>query len=454
MSIKNILSAIVILLITIDLSAQVSFGKQQIISTTDSFGAIYSSDLDGDGDLYENIDGQGSLEKHLIAEWINNNQKIFYYLNTADLDLDGDLDIVGVTNNRTYWFENLDGQGNFSIPTLLGPPVSPCGLCIIDLDNDGDLDIITGTCSPGFEGLVWYENINGEGDFGPWQIILDTFTQDVPSVAINSLDVDEDGDIDLLFTSEYRDDIIWFPNLGSGNFDSPQIITNDLGGSPRYLGLNDIDGDNDLDLIFSSWSLSSSNYTIFWCENINNSTDFGSKQIIHQGPDYLTSHPSDLDSDGDIDLILMFHLQDGIFWYENIDGLGDFGPLQSIAPNEAAAVRTYTTDIDGDNDPDLFTISYPSPSYNLSWYENTSVLSVNANDLLTFSLYPVPVTEILHIESKSKIQHLRVYNSLGQMVQLEDEQISIDLSELNSGLFFVEVEDVDGRIEFKKIIKK
>lgn len=470
MTTKILLSTIVVLSGCIDLCAQVSFGEQQIISTTDSFGAIESSDLDGDGDLdiisgdkdsnqtyalnwYENIDGQGLLEKHLIAEWINNNQKIFRSLSAADLDGDGDLDIVGATNNELYWFENMDGQGSFDIPTLLGPPVPPCDLCVSDLDNDGDLDIITGTCSPGYEGVVWYENISGEGDFSPGQIILDTFTNDLTSLAMNCFDLDEDDDVDILFSSNYSNDIVWFPNTGSGNFDSPQIITNTFGDIPDLLKLNDIDGDNDLDIIHFSRTSPNSIYTIFWCENINSSNDFGSKQIVHQGPDRFVGFPSDLDSDGDIDLIGMFPNQEGIFWYEYLGGQG-YGSIQIITANEPAAVGTYTADIDGDNDPDLFTRSYPYPSYNLSWYENTSILTVNQNNLSNFSIYPIPVSEILNVKSNSKVELLKIFNSLGQIVLLKNYDNSIDLGELMQGLYYIEIVDENGEKEFKRIIRK
>ncbi len=44
-------------------------------------------------------------------------------------------------------------------------------------------------------------------------------------IAKLSIDLDEDGDIDVLSASRYDDKIAWYENLGGGNFSNQNILS-------------------------------------------------------------------------------------------------------------------------------------------------------------------------------------------------------------------------------------
>ena len=80
---------------------------------------------------------------------------------------------------------------------------------LVDMDNDGDNDLIT--ASDGDSDVLMYENINGDLLYNP-RILISENVQ-VPG-DINASDIDNDGLKDIIVTSKIGNKIIWFKNLG------------------------------------------------------------------------------------------------------------------------------------------------------------------------------------------------------------------------------------------------
>ena len=303
--------------------AQTTFGPQQII-TTGANGAtsVFASDLDGDGDQdvlsaawfddeiawYENTDGLGSFGPgQTITALVDGVWSVF----AADLDGDGDQDVLSASNldNTIAWYENMDGLGTFGsqqiITTLADGAFS---VFAADLDGDGDLDVLS--ASGDDDKIAWYENLDGQGDFGPQQVIT-TLADWVQQVFV--ADLDGDGDQDVLSASDSDDKIAWYENTdGLGDFGPQQVITT-LAETARWVFAADLDGDGDQDVL----SASSSDDKIAWYENDGLGT-FGPQQIITTSADHATSvFAADLDGDGDQDVLSASLNDSKIAWYEN-----------------------------------------------------------------------------------------------------------------------------------------
>ena len=137
--------------------------------------------------------------------------------------------------------------------------------------------------------------------------------------------MDNDGDMDLISASSDDNKIAWYANTADqGTFGPQQIVTTDADGAASVFA-SDIDNDGDIDLI----SAFLHDNKIAWYENTDGKGTFGPQQNVTTDAEYASSViASDIDNDGDLDLISASCNDDKIAWYENIDGKGTFGPQQ------------------------------------------------------------------------------------------------------------------------------
>ncbi|KGE86773.1 FG-GAP repeat domain-containing protein, partial [Phaeodactylibacter xiamenensis] len=75
--------------------------------------------------------------------------------------------------------------------------------------------------------IAWYEN-DGSGNFGAQQVIT---TSANGARSVYAMDLDGDGDADVLSASSNDDKIAWYENDGSGNFGAQQVITTSANGA-------------------------------------------------------------------------------------------------------------------------------------------------------------------------------------------------------------------------------
>ncbi len=87
----------------------------------------------------------------------------------------------------------------------------------------------------------------------------------------------------------------------------------------------------------------------------------------------------------------------------------------------------------------------------------TNTLSTPDVEDTTFAMFPNPTNGKLQIESKQTLSQVTVYNLVGQQVKafkMQADQNSIDISELKTGSYFVNVQSTTGNTYTKLIVKK
>ncbi len=196
------------------------------------------ADFDSDGDLdlmsgnlygggFQFQENTGSATAPVFAAPQSNpfsltSSQYLDFATTADLDGDGDLDILGGGfYGQLQYFENT---GTAAAPSFATPQANPFGIAatgyvvvpnLCDLDGDGDFDLLYMSFVVG-SSIFYAENIGtatapafDTGFINPFGISANGLDVSIPS----SADIDGDGDVDVFVNDYYGNSIHFYENL-------------------------------------------------------------------------------------------------------------------------------------------------------------------------------------------------------------------------------------------------
>jgi len=374
---RFLLGAFLIIILTKLINSQDIHFKEYLVD--DNFkgpAGLFVKDINRDG--FNDIVGAGSSGNE-ISIWLNDGQNPVnwfkekvddnflgaIYVYAEDVDGDSLVDLVGAAwyEHEIAWWRNLGGSNPITwekivIDSTFG---NAHEVFVWDLDMDNDMDVI-GASAQGHL-IAWWEN-NGISPVEWTKHYIGTGFLGARSVAAG--DIDQDNDNDVVGAALLSNEITWWSNDGG----SPIVwtkysVANDFSGAHK-VSLLDLDGDGDLDILGTAYMVNQ----IAWWRNEGGDPIQWTKIIVTSSfGNALVSYPNDIDLDGDIDVVGTAEGLNQIAWWSN-NGLYPYEwDKKTIKYPFYGAWPLFINDIDNDGDYDL--VAGAGDLDEVKWWENS-----------------------------------------------------------------------------------
>jgi len=352
-----------------------SFGSRQDYLAADGPVGIAPADYDGDGDVDLVVAGYDHNGTGTEVALLRNDgtgsfglRELFpaagapYKVTAGDLDGDGLPEVVvACETTRVVVLRNTGGA--FAPPMVLNAgfgvnDLFPC-VSLADLDRDGDLDIVYGSTRSQIDtddyAVVTFENLGGGTFAGAAFIRIVEFLAGPVEMAVT--DVTGDGWVDILTVHVDTGSWTFMAGDGAGGFEAGVEIP--AGDSPVAVHVADVDGDLDRDVIIANRN--SLEVTVH--PNPGDGA-FGPRPSTPAGAFHEHMDVADIDGDGDLDVATSgFYSSNGVVGVMRNLGNGTLAPVE-IYPAPRAALDVKLRDLNGDGWPDLLWATAPtSPPY-------------------------------------------------------------------------------------------
>ncbi|MEM7262280.1 MAG: FG-GAP-like repeat-containing protein, partial [Planctomycetota bacterium] len=284
---------------------------------------IAPADVDSDG--HDDLTF-GTFQSGIqVLLWRDDNFKVLtrlgpntrtHTMRRADFDGDGDVDLAGLTsfeNDADFVATFLRSSGSLQLPiyeqrdlTLSEPHW--CG--VADLDGDGDLDVVSVERWVGRLDIL-LNNGDGELEFHAEEFVAGRL------ITVTVADVDGDGDVDVIAPDQESSEIEFFLNDGNANF-TPSG-TERVGAQPQLIEAADLDEDGVDDLITANVNGRSISILLRRGDGYERLPDIR----VGSGPIGVDS--GDLNSDGHLDVVVAneFSSELTVLFGDGTGGLGD-----------------------------------------------------------------------------------------------------------------------------------
>ena len=388
-----------------------------------------------------------------------------------DIDTDGDLDIVfsnysDLPASGIYWMENI-GNRSFDVIQHLHNLHRCRYIGKVNFDADatfellalGDsndinnvrvVDVIGGTTSTLLQRSTNRRPLHG--------LFTDIANDGSLDLVLSKFGIGNETDGSTVSTNGVQT-----LNGPSYNFGISLISNNPTtSAGTRKTVAGDFNEDGNTDFIAVNAAGSTSSLKYYGQGGIGEGTILlsldGSRNMIS-----LTS--GDYDNDDVLDIVIVDNATDEVLLYENtaLDGVA----VASITFNTATVLSSSiidpnwieSVDLDSDGDLDLIVSSNNgggAGNGKIAVLENNAItLSINefSFDANSITLYPNPTTSVLTVSTDMPITAIHVFDVLGKEL-IKTTESTIDVSQLHPGVYLVEIKGATNQTVTKRFIKK
>ncbi len=354
--------------------------EHPVISDLDGASAIWGCDIDQDGDTDLLATGWDQDE---MAWWSNDGgvpvawtKQVIddsfigsIFVRTADIDGDGDPDVLGAgwAGNVIAWWSNDGGNPiSWTRQTVDSNFTEAHEVHPIDLDSDGDIDILG--AAAGSAEIAWWRNMGGS----PIQWTRHTIGSNLPGVrSAEPCDMNGDGHIDVMGAVVDTHEISWWSNSGTTPVTWTKHVISSTYDRAHDTSVCDLDRDGDPDVVGAAWSSTSGR--ISWMRNDGGDPITWTEQIVQADYAYaLTVRTADMDGDGDPDIIGTAFGPKQVAWWRN-EGDAMSWTHHIVAGDYPGAHGVEVWDVDADGDLDVIGTGFNNNK--VSWWEISEFIS-------------------------------------------------------------------------------
>ncbi len=432
------------------------------------FGGIKTFDFNHDGKLDYVLNGTQYTDSGFVNEinlyqstgtgftettgWMPGSQQGGFTVADFNNDHLPDLMVYGLDIDTNLFFNiYLNNAGTLELSQEL-PPLYSGKMASADFNADGFLDAVVSGLDENYEPYMAVLMNDGNGQFTATPI-----TEGVISEAtIDVGDLNNDGYYDFIALGDDAD-YNGFANIFLYNpEDSTFSLAENTGlynlGSGGTIKLFDYDNDRQLDVLMNGFDWNDEHYRAFTKLYKNSSTTANEKPEAPQTlnaeiqEDKIVFNWSNASDDKTPENALQYELSVG-----SQSGTSDIAKY---------VVTTKNWFLNKENLPEQIYWSVKSIDASKVYSDSSelqtlNLLAVSENSASDFGVYPNPVMDELHFNTKEKIHSVKVLNASGQLVKSQiGGQKSIQLRSLSTGLYIVEVQLENGKSITKKVLKK
>jgi hypothetical protein len=296
------------------------------------------------------------FDKHIISDAIDGACSV----HAADIDQDGDLDVFAAAfyaDSVTLWVNHPGESPQWVSETMITGFDGAHWVDTGDLDGDGDLDIVAASQLGGE--IVWWRNDGGSASLWPRFEIVNDYAG---AQQARPIDMDGDGDRDLVSSAYLADEVSWWRNDGGDPIEWVRHTIATGSGGPVSVQAADLDGDGDHDVVTASYNSA----RVDWWRNDGDTWTGITLSDTFRGAHEVA--PSDLDNDGDTDVVAVAYGLSDVAWWRNDGG----SPLEwtqlVIDGSFGGAASVSTADLDHDGDLDV--IATAQGAGDVAWWTN------------------------------------------------------------------------------------
>ena len=399
-------------------------------------------------DLYSNTGGD--FEK--VDAWLPGSQSGDFKV--ADFNNDHYLDVImyGFDLNYSPFFRFYlnDGEGSL-VAAQEFTPLASGKMAFADFNADGFLDAIASGRNENDEIVLKLLTNNGNGSFTESEITEGALSESF----IETGDINGDGyyDFVIIGDNDYNGFVnIFTYNPSSNSFDLQENTGIYNLGSGGTVKLFDYNNDHHLDVLTNGFDWNGAGYPSITKLYKNTTTEINEKPTAPQTlntevvENKVIFHWENSSDDTTPEKALRYELS-----------VGSESGKADIAKYE---VTTNGWFLDKTNLPQqiFWSVKSIDASHVLSESsaeQTVDFLSVSENTALEFALYPNPANDVLNFKSKEKIKFAKIINIAGQVVQKQMVNGNkMQLNNLTSGLYIVEIQFENGNLLSRKFLKK